>query len=336
MAIGTNEFLFLIVIVGIIVGFIWLIKGGKSNSSGSVRYNDKRTTSHDPVYELQEAFSRKEKIDGLLANLEELKGGMEEEQQSKLKSEYNKTLLEASVEIQKIKERLSEQIVSLQKDLEMYQTESKDLDTRFKVGEVDAESYRKQGRKLAQEISKSEEEIAKYKTLLEVKTAAEVGGYIDVPLEKSKPIARAESSSNQLPDILKDLNSSDFTSFYNYSEIEFIGMKKIAIYGAGMMILSLFLPWASFLGFSSAIIWSGTGFWYLILGVAAVAAIFMKNSRASALVLTGAGGIALLINIPSLFGFERAFLAIGFYLYLIGSLAVTYVGVSRLKEMVKK
>lgn len=286
--------------------------------------------------EIQEAFSRKEKIESLLANLEELrgKGGIEEEQQSKLKTEYNKSLLEASVEIQKIKERLSEQIVSLQKDIEAHQMESKDLDTRFKVGEVDAESYRKQGRKLAQEITKSEEEIANYKTLLGAKTAAEVGGYIDVPLAKSSPtIKRSAASSQQLPEFLKDLTSSDFTTFYNLSEIKFAGMKKIAIYGAGIMIFSLFLPWASFLGFSSAIIWSGTGFWYLVLGLAAVAAIFMKNPKASALVLTGAGGIALLVNIPSIFGYERAFLAIGFYLYLVGSLAVTYVGISNLKEM---
>lgn len=286
--------------------------------------------------EIQEAFSRKEKIESLLVNLEELrgKGGIDEEQKSKMKTDYNKSLLETSVEIQKIKERLSERIVSLQKELETRKSESKDLDTRFKVGEVDAESYRKQGRNLSQEITKSDEEIAKYKTLLGAKTAAEVGGYIDVAIVKSSPtIKRSGESSQQLPDFLKDLTSSDFTTLYNYSEIEFIGMKKIAIYGAGIMILSLFLPWASFLGFSNAMIYSGTGFWYLILGLAAVAAIFMKKPKASALVLTVAGGIALLVNIPSLFGYERAFLAIGFYLYLVGSLAVTYVGVSSLKKM---
>jgi uncharacterized membrane protein len=86
-------------------------------------------------------------------------------------------------------------------------------------------------------------------------------------------------------------------------------------------------------GNENAMIYSGTGFWYLILGLSAVAAIFMKNPKASALVLTGAGGIALLVNIPSILGYERAFLAIGFYLYLVGSLAVTYVGVSNLKVM---
>jgi hypothetical protein len=244
-------------------------------------------------------------------------------------------LLETSVEIQKIKERLSERIVSLQKDLEACKSESKDLDTRFKVGEVDAESYRKQGRNLAQEITKSDEEIAKYKTLLGAKTAAEVGGYMDVPLEKSKPIMRTEASSIELPGILKDLRFSDFTTFHKYTEIEFAGMNKIVISGAGMMVLGLFLPWASFLGFSSAIIWSGTGFWYLILGLAAVAAIFMKNPKASALVLTVAGGIALLVNIPSLFGYEKAFLAIGFYLYVVGSIAITYVGISKFKIEVR-
>ncbi len=286
--------------------------------------------------EIQEAFSRKEKIESLLANLEELraKGGIEEEQQSKLKTEYNKSFLETSVEIQKIKERLSERIVSLQKDLEVRKSESKDLDTRFKVGEVDAEIYRKQGRNLAQEITKSDEEIARYKTLLGAKTTAEVGGYLDVDIVKSsRAIKRSGASSQQIPDFLKDLNSSDFTTFYNYSEIEFIGMKKIAIYGAGMMILSLFLPWASYMPFSVARIFSGTGFWYLILGLAAIAGIYMKNPKAGALVLTGAGGIALLVNIPSIFGYERAFLAIGFYLYVVGSLAVTYVGVSSLKGM---
>lgn len=285
--------------------------------------------------EIQEAFSRKEKIESLLANLEELraKGGIEEEQQSKLKTDYNKSLLETSVEIQKIKERLSERIVSLQKELEVRKTESKDLDTRFKVGEVDAESYRKQGRNLAQEIAKSDEEIAKYKILLGAKNAAEVGGYMDVPLEKSKPVMRTEASSIELPDFLKDLRFSDFTTLRKYTEIQFAGMNKIVISGAGMMVLGLFLPWASFLGFSSGIISSGSGFWYLILVLAAIAGILMKNPKASALFLTVAGGIGLLFNIPSLLGYERAFLSIGFYLYFVGSLAITYVGVSRLKEM---
>lgn len=288
--------------------------------------------------EIQEAFSRKEKIESLLANLEELraKGGIEEEQQSKLKTDYNKSLLETIVEIQKIKERLSERIVSLQKDLEVRKTESKDLDTRFKVGEVDAENYRKQGRNLAQEITKSDEDIAKLKTLLGAKTAAEMGGYLDVPLEKSKPVMRTEAASIQLPDFLKDLKFSDFTTFHKYTEIKFAGMNEIVISGAGMMVLGLFLPWASFLGFSlysSGIIFSGSGFWYLILVSAAIAGILMKNPKASALVLTGAGGIGLLFNVPSFLGYERAFLSIGYYLYLVGSLAVTYVGASRLKEM---
>ena len=217
-----------------------------------------------------------------------------------------------------------------QKDHEVSKTESKDLDIRFKVGEIDAESYRKQGQKLAQEITK---EMDKYKTLLAAKTSAEVGGYIDIPLDKSKPIKRAEASSIHLPDILKDLKISEFTNLYQYSEIEFVGNNKIIASGVGIMILSLFLPWASFLGASNAIIFSGTGFLYLILGLAAGAAIFIKNFRASTLVLACAGGIALLFNVPSLFGYERAFLSIGFYLYLVGSLAVTYVAVSRLKEM---
>jgi hypothetical protein len=142
-----------------------------------------------------------------------------------------------------------------------------------------------------------------------------------------------QAPSQQSPDILKGLTSSDFMTFNNYSEIKFIGLNKIAIIGAGIIILSLFLPWASVMGFSSAIISSGRGIWYLILALAAVAAIFMKNFKAGALVLTVAGGIGLLFNISPLFGYERAFLATGFYLYIIGSIAIIYAGVSRLKEM---
>jgi hypothetical protein len=149
----------------------------------------------------------------------------------------------------------------------------------------------------------------------------------------SQQVPSQQVPSQQLPDILKGLTSSDFTTFHKYSEIKFIGMNKIAIIGAGIIILSLFLPWASVMGFSSAIISSGTSIWYLILALAAVTAIFMKNLKASALVLIVAGGIGLLFNISPFFGYQRAFLAIGFYLYIIGNMAITYVGVSRLKEM---
>lgn len=118
----------------------------------------------------------------------------------------------------------------------------------------------------------------------------------------------------------------------NASE-EFVGLNKIAIYGAGSMVLSLivlslYIPWAYFLEIS------GNAFWYLIFTLAAIAAIFMKNPRASALVLTGAGagGLLWLFNTRWVFNFQ-GFLSLGFYFYLIGSLAVTYAGVSRLKKM---
>ncbi|MFZ3166814.1 MAG: hypothetical protein WA130_04300 [Candidatus Methanoperedens sp.] len=150
---------------------------------------------------------------------------------------------------------------------------------------------------------------------------------------KPVPLERPEVSSQQMPDILKGLKSSDFTTFNNHSEIKFIGLNKIAIIGVGIILLSLFLPWTSVMGFSSAIISSGTGIWYLILALAAAAAIFMKNLKAGALVLTIVGLIGLLFNISSLFGYQSSFLATGFYLYIIGSIAITYVGVSRLKEM---
>jgi hypothetical protein len=152
-------------------------------------------------------------------------------------------------------------------------------------------------------------------------------------IEKMLGASSQQAPSQQAPDILKGLTSSDFMTFHNYSDIKFIGMNNIAIIGAGIIILSLFLPWASVMGFSRAIISSGTGIWYLILALVSVAAIFMKNLKAGALVLTVAGGIGLLFNISPLFGIERAFLATGFYLYIIGSIAIIYAGVSRLKEM---
>ena len=72
--------------------------------------------------ELQIAFSEKERAETLLSNLEKLKeeGVIDETQYESMKSEYTQMLNSANTEIEQIKNEISREIESEQRDLGVY------------------------------------------------------------------------------------------------------------------------------------------------------------------------------------------------------------------------
>lgn len=326
------------IIFSAIEGAIFGGIGGKIASRSSVY--DKYTGTDDRTNKklrfgnlrrvLQETFSRKEKIDSLIVNLDNLgeKGTVDKDHQLRLSEEYKKALENVNLNIENIKKNIVEKIANLQKNLDSRQLDKQDLDTRFKVGEMSEQIYNSTNTRLSREIDKINDMINECKILLDTKVSSDVGGRIDVPINKTKS-ANFGTSSIQFS-MLQDLTMQDFTTFNGYSEIEFVGKNMIAAIGAGAMIISMFLPWANYFGMG---IYSPQGAISLVLGITGAAGIFMKNSKAGNLALTVAGIIGILLNVGSLFGFERALLAIGYYVFLAGCIMITYVGVSNLKEM---
>jgi len=301
--------------------------------------------------EIKEAFSRKEKAESLLAKLENLDTSIDEEQKTKLKTEYEDSLSKANEDIFKFKGLISEQITILQDKQEEVQKKSNNLEARFKVGEIDAESYRKQGRNVTQEITKISNEISKYNALLKAQSADEVQSTATNTLTDSKSLDLSDLSSGfkDLPsgfNILKDIQVSDFTTFHHFSEFEFTVLNKVAVIATGLMILSLFLPWvsASAFGVTES---TGATLRYFVLGLVAIPAILLKNSKASGIVFTLVGGVTSLLDIYEFINFQRysdtlnmyselnmfnASFNVGFYLNLITGLVLVCIGILKLKE----
>lgn len=333
----AGSIIFLSLIEGVIFGGIGgAILGSRQNESdvffetgmsSSIKDTAKKITASRGIRrDLQIALSRKEKIERLLSNLVELadKGDIEKDHQSRLKGEYDTVLSKTIIDLQKIKERLTEKIVSLQQNLELYQNNIKDLNTRHKVGELDDNSYKTNLIKLNRKIDNINSEISEFTALLEAKTSEDVGGHLDVPISN---VVRT-SSSVQLPGILSELTIDDFKNFKSFSEIEFIGKNGTAIIGAGAMTIGTFLPWTIY----SSNILQGSGIMYLILGLIGIAGIFMRNSNAGNVTLATVGVVGVLFNIGQFLGYERAYLSIGYYAYLLGSIAVAYAGISNIKQ----
>lgn len=135
---------------------------------------------------LQMAFSKKEKAERLLANLEDLKGKgeIEDDQYEAMKEEYSAVLDEGNSEIQAIKEELAKTLEAYRKDLEIYTQELKNLEVRIKVGELSADKYKRQEQKTRGKVEKLQQQADNLENLLKANSSADVGGFIDVPIKK--------------------------------------------------------------------------------------------------------------------------------------------------------
>ena len=131
---------------------------------------------------LQEAYSKKEKYEKLLSNLEKLReeGSVTDEQYESMKSNYIRIINEATSTIEQIKNRIRSDIERGEKTIEVYEQELRNLEARFKVGELSADEYRKSEQRARDKIEKERARILELKRLLESESSADVGGYIEV------------------------------------------------------------------------------------------------------------------------------------------------------------
>lgn len=127
---------------------------------------------------LQEALSAKERAEMLLSNLEKLKteGTLEDDEYAHLKLEYSNLLTQASSQVEQIRRELGAQVVASKREADIYRQELKNLETRFKVGEIDATGYSRAAEKTQRAAAKIERLVAEMETLRGASSAAELGG----------------------------------------------------------------------------------------------------------------------------------------------------------------
>lgn len=292
--------------------------------------------------ELQKAYSKKERMEKLLANLEKLKeeGSADAEQYESMKANYTQTLNEAASEIEQIKNGLSKGIESEERILGIYKQELKNLEVRFKVGELLADEYQKSEKKTKDKIDKAQIKVRELKRLFDSETSADVGGYIETQIKKGRGVSIASIT----PPDLSDITISDFKEFISPSEMEFTKGRLVAISGAALMVIGvLFLPWAWFLVSISAFqVSAAVAIFCLLLASLAVVSTFLANSELRAVSHLGTGGIGAIIGIFIIIGMasEEVFgvrvgmevVGSGLYAYVVGGIIALVGGGIELKE----
>jgi hypothetical protein len=141
---------------------------------------------------LRVALSKKEKGEQLLQRLNELKENdeIDEESYEAKREQYERMVNEADTELEAIRGVLSTKLASLERDLEKYPKELKDLELKSKLGEIDAATFMRQDQKLRARIKKLEVDAEETQKYLEAQTAEAAGGFVDVSVEPKSPGTR--------------------------------------------------------------------------------------------------------------------------------------------------
>jgi len=141
---------------------------------------------------LRLALSKKEKAEQLLEKLDELKASNEVDDAAyEVKHEqYERLAKEGETELEAIRTTLSTKLEALERDLEKYPQELKDLELKSKLGEIDSATFMRQDQRLRGRIKKLEEDVEATKRYLAAETAEDAGGFIEISLDGKSPTAR--------------------------------------------------------------------------------------------------------------------------------------------------
>ncbi|NMA88475.1 MAG: CdvA-like protein [Methanoculleus bourgensis] len=310
--------------------------------------------------ELQRAFSTKEKFEKLLANLDELKveESIPDDLFNSMKTEYQQSLKQAIETINQVKKKLEGDVQTEEINIQRYNQELQNLDTRFKVGEITAENLQKAEQRIQRIMQRSLALVEELRRLQASQSSADVGGYIDTktggraggaPLAGSLTFSTV--SAPRMDNIRSAIQGTSITDFSEFrtdlNEILSSPLELIGPTGGLILFISIFLPWISATIFSQSLtdlagLSSGIGLLVLIEVIAAImgiGSIFLVWENARGIILTAIGAITLVmavILIPALFdsyvgsGIFSSVVGIGYYVNIIGSIIMLAGGVMAL------
>lgn len=138
--------------------------------------------------ELRTAYSAKEEAELLLPNLEKLKaeGSIADAQYEVLKAEYTKMSDDAISKIASIKAELQKVLDDKTRELGVFRQELSNLEARFKVGQIPAETYLKQEKEPKKKVAELEKEVSELQALVNSTSSADIGGAVGVKATKPK------------------------------------------------------------------------------------------------------------------------------------------------------
>ena len=254
--------------------------------------------------QLQLAYSRKEKIARLMANLEMLKSqdGVSEDDYPVIRDEYETFLNDAEESIDKLRQQTEEQIEALEQDLADLERDRQRMEVRLKVGEKSQEKFAREVGRIDRRIMNTQNEIARRRKSLEANSSAELGGFVDVPIDHDPAqgsrldIERvSESASRVVEKVSTRLSAEGGVSLVLPDEWDLTPRWLTLIISAALMFVTTLLPWERSLGHSvRGFDCGGLGALAFILSILGCATLFLGKDYARGIAGLIIGGLAIL------------------------------------------
>jgi hypothetical protein len=126
--------------------------------------------------DLRTEFLNKERAEFFLSNLEKLRDDktINDLSYTALKTEYSVNLQHAQIKIDQVKQEFNKRLLMRTRQLGIFKQEIANLDARFKVGQMPAETYLKSVKNPQKKAADLEEQIAHLNSLINAKSSAEV------------------------------------------------------------------------------------------------------------------------------------------------------------------
>jgi len=254
--------------------------------------------------QLQMAYSRKEKIARLMANLETLKlqDGVSEDDYPVIRDEYESFLNDAEESIDKLRQQTEEQIEALEHDLADLERDRQRMEVRLKVGEMSQEKFAREVGRIDRRIMNTQNDIARCRKSLEANSSAELGGFVDVPIDHDPEqgarldIERvSESASRVVEKVSTRLSAEGGVRLVLPDEWELTPRWLTLIVSAALMFVTTLLPWERSLGHSvRGFDCGGLGAVAFILSILGCATLFLGKDYARKIAGLIIGGLAIL------------------------------------------
>jgi len=283
---------------------------------------------------LQLAYSRKEKLEKLMTNLENLKKeeGITQEQYDSIKTNYNNLYSESVKTVDNIKSTLKSDLGKKQGELTNLNQEKDNLNVRAKLGEMPPAEVQKSQDRINSTIQTRQKEVTDLEALITSGSSSDVGGYVEVSIEAPKGIGSIVGGMN-----LSGLTSGGSSATGGYFTPQ---PYLISLILGVVLFICIFLPWASYSGFGYRASANGTdsgwGVITLLMSLVCIGLSFVAPIRIRAMGMIGSGALGFIGVIAYWFRVSGSGITPGFGLIIAGllTIGIVVIGVMQYRQSV--
>jgi len=260
--------------------------------------------------QLQLAYSRKEKVTRLMSNLETLRSqdGVSDEDYPTIRSEYETFLNSAEESIEQLRQQIEQQIERHEQELGVLERDRQRMEVRLKVGELSQEKFAREVGRVDRRIMNTQNDIARLRKSLEANSSAELGGFVDVPIEDEPhrtariDIERVSESASRVVERMSSRLSAEGGLCLVLPDEWILTPRWITlIVCAVLMFVTTLLPWEQGIGQKTlGFVSGGLGAIAFISAILACGTLFVGKDYAHSVTGLVAGGLATLVGMLKL------------------------------------